>query len=400
MEDPRLTYLLQQYIHKQCTPEEQRELAEMIIDDKYSAQLNAFMEASWDSMPITEELPAAAATNIMESILGASKQAYAPSVPVLSTSTTPRRLPWLRWAAAASIIVLLAAGAYTLTTTKPATAPAPLAATAPKDVLPPAASKAVITLANGETVALDSVGKGRLATQNEVAIVKLANGQVAYNGVAKELLYNTLSNPRGSDVVAITLADGTRVWLNAGSSLRYPVAFTGADRTVAVNGEAYFEVAHNAALPFRVTKGALTITVLGTHFNVNTYDDEQNARVTLLEGAVRLSAAGATGLLHPGQQAIVRDNISIVNDADLETVMAWKNGKFQFGEKADINAVMRELSRWYDLDITYKGDVSSHIGGSISRKVNVSMVLQMLEATGSVRFQVEGRHITVIPMSL
>ena len=399
MEDPRFAYLLEQYIRKQCTPEEQRELSALIMDNKNSEQLNAFMAASWNNLPITEELPAASSDAILHSILTISQPAPSPIIED-APQAVPRRLPWLRYAAAASIILLLAAAGYTFTRNTSTTAPPQVAHTAAKDVSAPAASKAVITLANGQTVPLDSVGKGTLATQNDVAIVKLANGQVAYNGVAKELLFNTLSNPRGSDVIAVTLADGTRVWLNAGSSLRYPVAFTGTDRTVAVNGEAYFEVAHNAAMPFRVTKGALTITVLGTHFNVNTYDDEENARITLLEGAVKLTEGAATGLLHPGQQAIVHDKISVVNDADLETVMAWKNGKFQFGEKADINAVMRELSRWYDLDITYKGEVNSHIGGSISRKVNVSMVLQMLEATGSVKFTVEGKHITVIPLPL
>ena len=159
------------------------------------------------------------------------------------------------------------------------------------DVNPPGTNRAAITLANGQTIYLDSAANGSLTTQENVEIVKLADGQIVYRGSARETVYNTLTNPRNSKVIDITLADGSRVWLNAGSSLVFPVAFTGRERKVSVTGEAYFEVAHRAAIPFKVRKGETEITVLGTRFNVNAYDDDDALRVTLLERSVKVSRA-------------------------------------------------------------------------------------------------------------
>jgi hypothetical protein len=268
------------------------------------------------------------------------------------------------------------------------------------DIKPPQSSRATITLANGHKIYLDSTAKGILIRQGNVKLQKLADGEIIYSGSSTNTEYNTLTNPRGSRPVTMTLTDGTKVWLNAGSSLTYPVAFTGKERKVEITGEAYFEVSRNTSRPFTVKKvqDDASILVLGTHFNVNAYDDEAVMKITLLEGAVKVSKGTNSSLLTPGQQAELKDgSIRLINDADMDEVMAWKNGKFQFGEKTDIETIMRQLARWYDVETEYRGKVNRHFWGSISRDANVSQVLKMLETTGIVHFKIEGRKVIVMP---
>ena len=204
----------------------------------------------------------------------------------------------------------------------------------------------------------------------------------------------------------MVLADGSKVWLNAASSLRFPATFTGSERKVELTGEGYFEVAKNAAMPFKVdVAGKGEVEVLGTHFNINAYEDEATINTTLLEGKIKLTATDSrlpahdSWLLSPGQQAQLSANggISLNRNPDTEEVMAWKNGKFHFGEAADIQTIMRQIARWYDVQVEYKGKVTEHIGGTISRNVNVSKVLEMLEMTGTVNFWVNGKKVTVMP---
>jgi ferric-dicitrate binding protein FerR (iron transport regulator) len=313
-----------------------------------------------------------------------------------------QRFNWIRIAAAVVILVGAGVSYYTLWQTRhnqPVAIEKPAMAS---DVTAPNTVNATLTLSNGQKIILDSVGNGTMAIQGGVKVVKLADGQIAYNGESGvrggDLVYNTLSNPRGSKVVNLTLADGTRVWLNAESSLQYPTTFIGKERSVRVTGEAYFEVAHNAGMPFKVSKGATEVMVLGTHFNVNAYEDEPGLKITLLEGRVMVKRKVSHIYLNPGQQAILsqgQDNIRIANNVNVEEVMAWKNGKFQFGEASDIDAVLRQLSRWYDVDIDYKEAVTGHIGGTISRNVSLSQVMNMLEMTGIVKFKVEGKKVEV-----
>jgi transmembrane sensor len=305
-------------------------------------------------------------------------------------------------AIAASIILLLGVPAYFLLLknsrqTNVATVPLKKQGF---DVKAPQVNRAMVTLSDGRKVYLDSVSNGEVSIQNNIKLVKLANGQIAYQALSGETIneieYNTLSNPRGSKVIDMTLSDGTRVWLNAGSSLTYPVAFIGNERSVSISGEAYFEVTHNAAKPFVVKKGAMTVSVLGTHFNVDAYEDEPKILVTLLEGSVNVSNDGVSGLLKPGQQAQVGEDLKVENNADLEEVMAWKNGRFVFNG-TDLNDIMRHLARWYDLDITYKKQVKEKFFVEIGSNSNLSNVLKILEETGVVHFKIEGKEITVIP---
>ena len=237
-----------------------------------------------------------------------------------------------------------------------------------------------------------------LAMQGAVKVMKLPDGQIAYHGTGKDVQYNTLNNPRGSRVVGLTLADGSKVWLNAASSLRYPTAFTGKERKVEITGEAYFEVAHNPAMPFVVSKGGTTVRVLGTHFNINAYDDERSLNVTLLEGRVSVgSIAGAPPqVIIPGQQAQVgkSGDIELVNSVDLDEVMAWKNDLFSF-KGAGIEGIMRQVSRWYDVDVVFEKQVTEKFYAEVSKATNVSTLLKMLEATKAVQFSIEGKTIRV-----
>jgi ferric-dicitrate binding protein FerR (iron transport regulator) len=192
------------------------------------------------------------------------------------------------------------------------------------------------------------------------------------------------------------LADGTKVWLNAASSLRFPAAFAGKERIVELNGEGYFEVAKNASMPFHVRVHDMDVQVLGTHFNINAYTDETAMRTTLLEGSVQVSQGEQTQLLTPGQQAAASQNgqIQLADGVDVEEVMAWKNGMFQF-QGADLETILRQAARWYDIDVEYKQRISDRFSGQISKNVNLSQLLKILELTGKVHFEIEGRKIIV-----
>ncbi|OQP57801.1 hypothetical protein A3860_09255 [Niastella vici] len=319
---------------------------------------------------------------------------------------TARKNRWLVAAAVAGIIMMLGVSYFIITGRNKKAQPVTVTQLPiPEDVMAPQNSRAMITLADGKKVYLDSLNKGQLALQDNVKLVKLATGEIVYrseNGkTINEQRYNTLVNPKGSQVAAITFSDGSKAWLNAGSSLTYPVAFVEKERKVVVSGEVYFEVASSVwegeKRPFLVQANEVTTEVLGTHFNVNSYNDEPDVKVTLLEGAVRISKHKESKLLKPGEQAQVSSAIKIINDADLDEVMAWMNGHFQF-EGASVEEVMRQLSRWYNVEIIYEGKpAEQHFRGGISRNVEVSKVFKMLETTGAVHFKIEGKRIIVIP---
>ena len=266
------------------------------------------------------------------------------------------------------------------------------------DVKPPAANKAILKLADGTVIQLDSTGAGTLAVQGAVKVVKLADGRITYKGNAdNKISYNTLSVPRGSTPVKLVLADGSEVWINVASSITYPTAFTGKERKVEISGEAYFEVAKNKDMPFVVKRmnDDAQVQVLGTHFNVNAYDDEAAIKVTLLEGSVDVSKAGNHSVLKPGQQAMIANQqIKLVDDADLEEVMAWKNGRFYF-EAVDIKTIMRQMEKWYDIRVQYESDIKYSFVAKISRDVNASEILHILELTNLVHFKIDGTKITV-----
>jgi transmembrane sensor len=305
-----------------------------------------------------------------------------------------------RWVAAASFILAIGLGGWFFLVNKNDKQQQVVQKKVIDDIKPPDGNRATITLTNGQTVYLDSAAIGSLAVQGSVKLVKLANGKIAYQTASDDIIekpaYNTLTNPKGSRVVDMTLADGSRVWLNAGSSITYPVAFIEKERTVLITGEAYFEVARDKTKPFKVTKGEMQVEVLGTHFNVNAYDDEKNIKVTLLEGAVRLKTNKENQILQPGEQAQVSGTISILKNVDVEAVMAWKDGRFKFSS-VDIETIMRQVARWYDMDIEYRGKVEGTLSGGLARNVNASQLFHVLELTDKVRFEIQGRKVIVTP---
>jgi ferric-dicitrate binding protein FerR (iron transport regulator) len=277
-----------------------------------------------------------------------------------------------------------------------------------KEDITPGGNKAVLTLVDGSTIILDSASNGILSQQGNVKVQKLESGLLAYtiNGSPvtenEEAFFNTISTPRGGQY-QVTLADGTKVWLNAASSIRFPVVFTGAERKVEITGEAYFEVAKNAAMPFKVKAAGSEVEVLGTHFNVNAYYDEAAVKTTLLEGLVKVSGPASTAgqsprFLQPGQQSAVNreGKISILNNADTEEAVAWKDGRFQF-KSADLKSILRQIARWYDVEVEYKGNANLHFTGQLTRNDNVSKVFEKLALTGEVHFRIEGKKIIVSP---
>jgi ferric-dicitrate binding protein FerR (iron transport regulator) len=244
----------------------------------------------------------------------------------------------------------------------------------------------MITLANGQRIYLDSAANGSLTVQGTVRLLKLEDGKIAYEatGAAQgETGYNTLFNPRGSRVVDMALSDNSHVWLNAGSSVTYPVAFTGNERKVTIEGEAYFEVTHDALKPFIVSKGKAAVKVLGTRFNMNAYDDEADIRITLLQGLVQVTNYQYAAAVKPGEQAIVKaDNIDVKGSVDLEQVMSWKEGYFRM-KGTDLAALMRQVARWYDVQVEYENGVpAASFGGLINRDVSLPDMLKALEQYG------------------
>lgn len=303
---------------------------------------------------------------------------------------------------AATVLILLGAGSYFLffNNTKNVPVNSGNTVTAQHDVAPPKNNKAILTLADGTKIELDSSGKGTLAMQGNVNVVKKENDVIVYNGSTTETAYNTLYVPKGSKPLKLALADGSLVWLNVSSSITYPVAFTGKERKVEISGEAYFEITKNASMPFIVKKvnGNTEIKVLGTHFNVNAYNDEEDIKVTLLEGSVKVGEANTqySKILSPGQQAQVTSNkITVSNNVDMEEVMAWKDGRFYF-DGASISSIMRQVEKWYDVDIQYDTDVKYSFVAKISRDVNVSELLKIFELTDLVHFKIEGKKIIVM----
>ena len=306
-----------------------------------------------------------------------------------------RPFSYRKWIAVAAVFIAVIAATYFLVFQKsPEENMAKL--TVPDDVSPPDKTKATITLADGRVVYLDSAGSGQLAQQGGVQLVKMPDGQIAYHlsaaqagtatgEIIKELQYNTLSNPRGSIVIDMQLADGSRVWLNAGSSVTYPVVFVGNERKVQITGEAYFEIAPDKTKPFKVSKGGVQVQVLGTSFNVNAYDDEPGIKVTLLEGAVKISNRGDSRQIQPGQQATIHHSSFLINNyVNIDQVMAWKNGLFNFSGLS-FNEVMRQVSRWYDIKVVTDPSVPAiQLKGKMDQGVKLSGFTRFLADYGLV----------------
>jgi ferric-dicitrate binding protein FerR (iron transport regulator) len=401
-ESNRTIYLLRQYAENACTDAEADELFDTIKASLEDAALYQFLEEEWQKLqPAVEKEPDW--NRIYQTIIAR---------PPVVESSRPRVMRIWKWVAAACIIIAIAIVGVLNNNRKPA--PPPVATT--NDVQAPKETRAVITLANGSKVYLDSVENGTIAQESNVNVVKTEDGKITYKPVtlsgveASTVAYNTLSNPRGSKVIDMQLSDGSHVWLNSGSSIKYPVAFVGKERVVEITGEAYFEVKHNAQQPFKVhlPNGSM-VEDIGTSFNVNAYSDEADIRTTLIEGSVRVYASTPLSMtrkgvtLQPGQQAAVTlsgvegrtaGTVTTRKNVDLEEVMAWKNGKFYF-HSADLGYILRQAQRWYDVDVVYETKIEKRFNGEIDHNTNLSNLLKALELSGDVKFRIEGKRIIV-----
>ncbi|WP_017257242.1 FecR family protein [Pedobacter arcticus] len=265
-------------------------------------------------------------------------------------------------------------------------------------IITPGQNKAVLTLSNGQTINLNEQNNGELATEAGVVVSKLSDGELRYsvneNQTEQALQFNTISTPRGGQYMVI-LPDGTKAWLNAHSSLRYPVYFAGKERVVEVHGEAYFEVTKNKLMPFKVIANDVEIRVIGTHFNVTAYADEPTVRTTLLEGSVDVNH----NILLPGQQAQISHKSQKINISRVNTdeIVAWKNGLFIFRNE-DVQSIMKKISRWYDVDVEFKDKkiLDQRFGGTFSRSGELSDMLESMSLTGVIHFKTEGRRIIVM----
>lgn len=389
--EERFELLFDLYVSRNASASQESELMQLLLDPELSHKKEILVGQAYDLEPgyLMTDLQA---TSIFSNIV---KSAHAEKqlAPVW-------KLALKRWLAAASVILAIGVGTYLFQHYPPhqnkvlGIVEAPL-----QDIKAPSTNRAMITLSNGQTIYLDSAANGKIMQQGGLEIVKLADGKIAYSGNSKDVIYNTLTNPRGSKIIDMVLADGSHVWLNAGSSVTFPLSFVGKDRRVKITGEAYFEVAKNAAIPFRVNvAGKCEIEVLGTRFNVNSYDDEAVIKTTLLEGSVSVKAINTheSLLIAPGQQAQLNSNaqISLNSRPNLEQIMAWKNGYLHF-DNADLQLVMRQLARWYDVEIFYQGELPKRqFAGDMQLDLNLSQVLRILE-TNNVHFRIDGKKLYV-----
>lgn len=408
-ESNRLSYLFRRYFDKEYTAEEREELMQHIRVAAHDEQLQELIMKTWEKSIPSYEQDEKKADEIFNFII---------SQPAQQPARVVRFKTWMRVAAAAAILFLIGLPLYFIISQR-AGEQTNLAGlnTAAKADISPAKERATLTLSDGRTILLDSIANGMISQQGQTAVNK--NGaelsydtkSVATDESSMQMAYNSVSTPRGGQY-HIVLPDGSKVWLNAASSIRFPIAFNGDERRVEVKGEAYFEVAKNPAKPFRVMidpqqDGAARgeVEVLGTHFNINAYNNEPMIRTTLLEGSVKVSAQKETAriakFLKPGQQAAINpeyaEHIRIIQDADIEEAMSWRNNQFIF-EKADLQTIMRQLERWYDVDVVLQGDIKNKdFSCIVSRKANISEFLKMLELTGTVHFKIEGKTIIAMP---
>lgn len=308
---------------------------------------------------------------------------------------------WPKYVAAAAIVLVISLIGYFSISNQLATHQQ----VKTKAEIAPGGNKALLTLANGIKISLDESSKAEIPNQSGIKITKTADGQVVYtlltdqnktNTDESEPLLNTISTPNGGQYVVV-LTDGTKVMLNAASSLTFPSTFKGGERNVSLSGEAYFEVSKNKSKPFKVNSGTQVVEVLGTHFNVNAYNDEAVIKTTLIEGSVKVSAGNKALIIAPGQQTVVNkeSNGTIAKlEVNTDKEIAWKNGVFSF-DHANLVTIMKQISRWYNVNIVYTGDFpDEEFFGEISRNSNLTEVFKILELN-NIQCKVEGKTIKV-----
>ncbi|TWF40609.1 FecR family protein [Chitinophaga polysaccharea] len=383
----RLHLLFDKYLSGSITAVELDELWTLIGAMDATANFPESIKIAWDHVPEQDTTADVDGDGILMRIL--EKQGRAANRRVV----TILKNNWGK--IAASLLLLLGLGLLTHKTAEVRPVITKLVTTTA------GSNKAVLTLSNGEHLLLNDQAAGTIARQGTLQVIKNEDGSLSYTGSGSDTLgdtYNTLTIPPGNQY-HVTLPDGTGVWLNAASSIRYPLSFSGNKRNVDIDGEAFFEVAQNAAAPFEVNAGSMQVLVLGTTFNIMAYKDENSIKTTLIDGVVKVVSKESSQQLKPGLQAILpngENNFHIV-PADLKEVLAWKEGEFRFYD-TDIASIMRQVARWYDVEIVYRGAIPQNkFYGVIPRQHNVSQLLEVLEVTRHVHFRIDGRKIIVMP---
>jgi len=386
--------------------EELANLAEKFIADQATIEEKNTLHHHYDSNSVEGEEIVGIPTDETEAAI--KRRIYQQIEYKVSKQNKPEKEfnYWFKLTAAAIVLVALGLSFYYFAINKKFLQPTQVAQA--NGSIAPGTNKAILTLSNGATISLSDVPDGKLISKNGISITKTADGQLLYSVVDQttsaklpdtyQTEYNTISTPRGGKY-QINLPDGTRVWLNAASSLTFPLSFNGvSNRKVVLNGEAYFEVAPNKKQPFHVVTSKQTVEVLGTHFNVNSYEDEEVTKTTLIEGAVRINRNRAVefAVLKPGQQSVLQAEKFIVNEVDTDEAISWKNGYFLFN-KEPMPSAMRKLARWYNVDIVYANNVDDiTFEGTFSCAKTLEQTLKILEYTGSFKFKIEGRRLTVM----
>jgi transmembrane sensor len=362
----RARQLIEKYITGKCTPEEQQ-----LVETWYNRQAATRPDEPGDV-----------------DMFAWQQEIYARLPQARQAKVRP-----LRWISAAAAVLLVSCLAlFWLNSRTIKTAKLQYAG-----YIQPGGNKAILTLANGRKISLNDAANGRVAEQSGVVINKTGKGQLTYQPSGKGRVdeFNTIEAPIGGQWKVI-LPDGSLVFLNAASRLRYPTSFTNNERRVELSGEAYFEISHNKSKPFRVSSQGQIVEVLGTHFNVTAYAGEPIVKTTLFEGAVKVTHLGETQFLKPGQQALLsKSSLAVTSEVDLEDVLAWQKGYFKFNER--LETIMQKIARWYNVKVVYDKavDVDQTFSGEISRSRNIADVLNIISASGSVHFKLQGRSVTV-----
>lgn len=390
MEKEILLNLINKYLSNQATAEEE----DLLLNYYSTLQKN---ELKWDELEMGDEHTAG--LELYSKVLSEIKARESSSKKVFFMR---------RWFIAASVTLLLGVSASlffyskndnSFLSTKNKTQPLI------KNTIGPGGNKALLTLANGSKIILDDANTGELARQSGVKVTKAANGQLVYtventSSNSAQMAYNTIETPKGGQY-QVDLPDGSKVWLNAGSSLRYPTNFNGNIRSVELAGEAYFEVAKNAKKPFRVVSNNQVVEVLGTHFNISSYIDDTSVKTTLLEGSVKVlsTKSNQSKLLKPGEQSNINylNSSFSVQQVNTEEVVAWKNGYFLFVDE-DLKSIMSKFARWYNVDVEYASNVDNlRFGGMVSRSRDLAQALKIIEQTGNIKTKIEGRRVIIMP---
>lgn len=394
----RFRYLLQAWTSRTATVQEEKELFDWVRDTSIGSeqeeQLVDHISKMVKDYSSKEPIPSVDWELLYERILAGRVQE------LVHTETPVRKMGWLRWIAAAAVIIVIAGAGWWIVQNDQKSGVDPIAKVLTKNDVLPGITKATLTLADGSTIILDTAKNGLLAQQGKTVIHE-ENGMIRYEGGIESdgpVQMNTLTTHKGEQY-PITLSDGTKILADASTTIRFPASFRGNERTIEIgSGRVWLEVAKDAKRPFIVKKGDQQIEVLGTHFNVSAYDNEQDMHVTLVEGSVRVKNGNATGILKPGEQASLSNSsntVKLIVDADVEQEIAWKDGKMSF-HNADVESILREIERWYDVEVVMPAALpKKELYFAISRTSRLSAIVKVLENNG-LKCEIDGEKRTLV----